>query len=239
MGGRISIDGQPVPFRDGQTIIQAAAEAGIYIAHLCHHRDYAPHGSCRVCTVQVAGRFLPACTTAAADGMAVENETGTLRHNRREILQMLFVEGNHLCPGCQKSGDCQLQAVAYHCGMVAPEFTHFYPDRRVDASHPELVLDYNRCILCELCVRASRERDGKNVFSIGGRGIDAHLAVNSDSGLLGDSGIGAGDAALDVCPVGALMRRRGSFATPIGRRRYDGEPISVVDTRALREDDGA
>jgi len=228
------MDGRELGFRSGQTIMQAAAEAGIYIPHLCHHRDFAPHGSCRVCTVRVDGRFLPACTTLAAEGMAVENETEPLRHNRREILQMLFVEGNHVCPGCEKSGACQLQAVAYHCGMVAPEFTHFYPDRAVDASHPKIVLDYNRCILCELCVRASRDRDHMNVFSIGGRGIRARLVVNSDSGRLVDSCIAASDVAMQVCPVGALMLREGAFATPIGERRYDAQSISVVDTRALR-----
>jgi [NiFe] hydrogenase diaphorase moiety small subunit len=232
VGGQFSIDGRRVPFEDGQTIIQAADAAGVYIPHLCHHRDFAPHGSCRVCTVKADGRYVPACTSAAQDGLAVENETEELRHNRREILQMLFVEGNHLCPGCEKSGDCQLQAVAYHCGMLAPELTHLYPDRRVDASHGEVTLDYNRCILCELCVRASREVDGKHVFSIGGRGIHAHLAVNSDSGRLADTALAATDRAVSVCPVGALMPREGSFMTPIGQRRYDSEPISIVDTRA-------
>lgn len=229
------IDGISVPFKEGQTIIQAAAVAGVYVAHLCHHPEFIPHGSCRVCTVKVDGRYLPACTTAASAGMVIENETEELRHNRREILQMLFVEGNHVCPGCEKTGACQLQAVAYHCEMLAPEFTHLYPDRRVDASHADITLDYNRCIKCELCVRASRDVDGKSVFSIGGRGINAHLAVNSDSGRLGDSSLALTDKAAQVCPVGAIMPRAGSFMTPIGERRYDAEPISVVDVRALRE----
>ena len=236
MGGHISIDGQRLPFAAGETIMQAAARAGIYIAHLCYHRDYPGHGSCRVCMVQIDGRNRPACTTAAVDGMCVDNESHSLRQMRREILQMLFVEGNHICPGCEKSGACQLQAVAYHCGMVAPEFTHFYPQRSIDASHPELILDYNRCILCELCVRASREADGKQAFSVGGRGIGAGLRVNSDSGLLRDSAVAASDRAMQVCPVGALMLRAGSFQTPIGERTYDKAPISIVDTKALTED---
>ena len=83
---------------------------------------------------------------------------------------MLFVEGNHVCPTCEKSGNCQLQAVAYYLGMLTPHFNHFYPPREVDASHPDVVIDFNRCILCELCVRASRDVDGKNVFGLSGRG---------------------------------------------------------------------
>jgi [NiFe] hydrogenase diaphorase moiety small subunit len=237
--GSFTLDGIEVPFAAGQTIMQAAADAGIYIPHLCHHRDFAPHGSCRVCTVRIDGRHAPACTREAAAGQVVENESEDLRRMRREILEMLFVEGNHLCPGCEASGDCQLQAVAYHCGMLAPEFTHFYPDRKVDASHPDVVLDYNRCILCELCVRASRQLDGKNVFSIGGRGIGAQLRVNSDSGRLRDTPLSVDDTAVAVCPVGALRPRRNHFMTPIGARRYDAEPISVVDLRRQRDDAAA
>jgi GNAT superfamily N-acetyltransferase len=82
-----------------------------------------------------------------------------------------------------------LQAVAYDLGMVSPRFDHFFPDRPVDASHPDLLLDFNRCILCELCVRASAEVDQKNVFALSGRGITKHLIVNAESGRLTDTDI--------------------------------------------------
>ncbi|MBS1222897.1 MAG: hydrogen dehydrogenase [Proteobacteria bacterium] len=165
-----TLDGRRVPFQDGQTLMTAALAAGVYIPHLCFNREFAPHGSCRV------------CLTPAAAGQTVESETGEIREIRRGILQMLFVEGNHVCPACEKSGACQLQAVAYYVGMLAPHYTHFYPRRPVDASHPEAVIDFNRCILCELCVRASRDVDGKNIFAVQGRGIQAHLVVNTPSG---------------------------------------------------------
>ena len=67
------------------------------------------------------------------------------------------------------------------------------------------MIDFDRCILCELCVRASRAFDGKNVFSIAGRGIGSHLVVNSPSGRLGDSDFSATDKAAHVCPVGAIL----------------------------------
>jgi [NiFe] hydrogenase diaphorase moiety small subunit len=116
--------------------------------------------------------------------------------------------------------------------MLTPRFDHFYPDREVDASHPDILLDFNRCILCELCVRASGEVDGKGVFALSGRGITKHLIVNSESGQLADTDIALGDKALDVCPVGVILRKRVGFATPIGRRRFDLEPVS---RQALRD----
>jgi [NiFe] hydrogenase diaphorase moiety small subunit len=139
---------------------------------------------------------------------------------------MLFVEGNHFCPSCEKSGNCRLQATAYEAGMTGPHFEEFYPNRPVDASHPDVWLDLNRCILCELCVRASRDVDGKNVFAVSGHGIDAHLVVNSPSGLLGDSAISVSDRAVHICPVGALLPKRQGFAVPIGKRRFDIHRVS-------------
>ena len=88
------------------------------------------------------------------------------------LLQMLFVEGNHFCPSCEKSGNCQLQALGYALGVMTPHFDHFFPTGRSTPRIPEMLLDFNRCILCELCVRASGEVDGKNVFALSGRGID-------------------------------------------------------------------
>jgi [NiFe] hydrogenase diaphorase moiety small subunit len=144
------------------------------------------------------------------------------------LLQMLFVEGNHVCPGCEKSGACQLQAVAYYTGMLAPHFTHFFPRREVDASHPDVLIDHNRCILCELCVRASREVDGKNVFAISGRGIGSQLVVNSPTGKLADSPFDGSDKAAHVCPVGAILPKHQGYEEPIGQRLYDRESIEVV-----------
>ena len=99
------------------------------------------------------------CTTRATAGAVVESDTPEINAERRALVQMLFVEGNHFCPSCEKSGDCKLQATAYDLGVMSPHFDHFYPDRPVDASHPDVLLDFNRCILCSLCVRASRDVD--------------------------------------------------------------------------------
>ncbi|MCC6134791.1 MAG: 2Fe-2S iron-sulfur cluster-binding protein [Candidatus Contendobacter sp.] len=230
MSGELSftLDNQPVPFQDGQTIMEAARAAGVYIPHLCFNPDFAPHGSCRVCLVKVNGRTQASCTTPAMAGQVVQSETEELRDIRRGILEMMFVEGNHICPACEKSGACQLQAVAYYVGMLASPFTYFYPRRALDASHPDVVIDFNRCILCELCVRASRDMDGKNVFAVQNRGIQAHLVINTPSGKLGATTFSITDKAAQVCPTGAIMMKNQGYGSPIGLRLYDRESVKIV-----------
>ena len=235
---RFRFDGTEIHFTQGQTIMDAVLAAGEYIPHLCHNPEFAPHGSCRVCVVGVGGRQVSACTVPAADGMEVDSSSEEIQTARRAILQMLFVEGNHVCPGCEKSGACQLQAVAYYTGMLAPHFTHFFPRREVDASHPDFIIDFNRCILCELCVRASRDVDGKRVFAISGRGLDSHLVIDSPTGKLGDSRFDPSDKAAHVCPVGAILPKHRGYDVPIGERLYDQEPISLVGDVAANEGEG-
>lgn len=228
MSGRFLFDGQSVAFEDGQTILQAARAAGHYIPHLCWHPDFPAHGSCKLCIVKVGGRHVSSCALPARDGMEVESNTPEINGERRALLQMLFVEGNHFCPSCEKSGNCQLQALAYELEMNSARFAHFYPDRPVDASHPDVMLDFNRCIFCELCVRASRDVDRKAVFALTGRGIRKHLVVNAESGRLADTDFSAADLAANICPVGVILRKRVGFAAPIGQRKYDVSPISKV-----------
>jgi [NiFe] hydrogenase diaphorase moiety small subunit len=226
------LDGEEIPFQPGQTVIQAALAAGSYIPHLCYHPEFKPHGSCKVCTVKVNGRTAASCTLPAQAGLEVESETDEINDLRRTLVQMLFAEGNHFCPSCEKSGNCTLQALGYDLGVMTAGFRHFFPDRPVDASHPDILLDFNRCILCELCVRASCEVDDKCVFALSGRGLSKHLVVNAESGLLVDTDVALTDKALAVCPVGVILKKRVGFAQPIGQRRFDSEPISA---QALRD----
>jgi [NiFe] hydrogenase diaphorase moiety small subunit len=221
------LDGEEVPFQPGQSVLQAALAAGRYIPHLCYHPEFTSHGSCKVCTCKVNGRTVASCTTPAEAAIEVESEPDELNELRRTLVQMLFAEGNHFCPSCERSGNCGLQALGYDLGVMTAGFRHLFPERPVDASHPEIWLDFNRCILCELCVRASRDVDGKNVFSLGGRGLGKHLIVNAESGRLADTDAAVDDKAMSVCPVGVILRKREGFAVPIGRRRYDLSPVSA------------
>jgi len=226
-----TIDGVKVEAEAGQTILQAADAAGIYIPRLCAHNELSPFGACRVCTVMVNGRPQAACTQPVAEGIVVENDTEALREIRRDIIDMLFVEGNHFCMFCEKSGNCELQAMAYRFGILAPKFPYMFPKRNVDASHPDIFIDRDRCILCARCVRASRDLDGKNVFQFVGRGAEKRIAVNAEA-RLSDTNMDVTDKAVAICPVGAILRKRVGYAVPIGERLYDKKPIgSDIEAR--------
>lgn len=230
----ITIDGKKISAKPTQTIMEAADAAGIYIPRLCSHKDLMPIGSCRVCTVIVDGRPQAACVKPVLDGMVIENDTPELLQHRRNIIDMMFVEGNHFCMFCEKSGNCELQALAYRFGITAPQYPYQFPQKEVDASHPDVLLDHNRCVMCARCVRASQELDGKNVFQAIGRGFKRKIGVNGEKAL-GDTDMTAGDRAADVCPVGCIIKKRVGFKTPIGQRLYDRQPIgSEIEEKAKK-----
>lgn len=224
----ITIDGQPIAFIAGQTIMDAALAAEIYIPHLCHYPGLPPSGNCRLCVVEIGNRSAAACITPAAAGQEIRNNTPELNEARKALTQMLFVEGNHICPSCEKTGNCKLQAMGYYLGMLEDHFSYFYQCRETDASHPDILLDRSRCILCDLCVRASREVDRKNVFAIAGRGTEAHLIVNSPTGKLADSTMETTDLAATICPVGAILIKEQGYRVPIGQRIYDQHTIRDI-----------
>ncbi|MBI2505784.1 MAG: (2Fe-2S)-binding protein [Candidatus Latescibacteria bacterium] len=219
-----TLDGAEVRGEPGQTILQAGDAAGVYIPRLCAHKELEPFGGCRVCTVLVNGRPQAACTQPIAQGIVVESDSEKVQRLRRELIEMLFVEGNHFCMFCEKSGNCELQALAYRFGITAPRHPYLFPKREVDASHPDILLDRNRCVLCARCVRASRDLDGKSVFQFAGRGPHKRIAVNAEARLV-DTDVDAADRAVALCPVGAILRKRVGYTIPIGQRLYDHEPI--------------
>lgn len=218
-----SLDDRTIQATPGQTILKAAEAAGVYIPRLCAYKDLIPHGSCRVCSVRVNGRIQAACVQTATAGAVVESETPEIQQYRRNIIDMLFAEGNHYCMFCEKSGLCELQALAYRFGITAPTYPLLNPQRDIDLSHPDVFLDHNRCILCGRCVRVSQELDHKNVFQFVGRGYAKRLQVNGEA--LAATDLRVTDAVVASCPVGALMKKRSGYAVPVGQRPYDEEPI--------------
>ena len=218
------IDGEEVKGKVGQTIMEAADAAGIYIPRLCARKGLKPFGSCRVCTVMVDGRAQSACTQPLAEGIAVENNTEGVKQIRKDIIEMLFVEGNHYCMFCEKSGNCELQAMAYRLGVLAPKYPYLFPKRELDVSHSNIFVDHDRCILCGRCIRTSKEIDGKNVLGFVERGNKKKISADAEIGLSGTDASEA-DEMVDACPVGALLKKRVGFTVPIGERLYDHMPI--------------
>jgi len=114
--------------------------------------------------------------------------------------------------------------LAYRFGITAPKYPYLFPKRELDATHPSILIDRNRCVLCGRCVRASKELDGKHVFDFVGRGHKKRLAVDAEHGL-GSTDAAATDRAIQACPTGSLLVKRIGFTVPVGRRRFDHLPI--------------
>ncbi|HKK71525.1 MAG TPA: 2Fe-2S iron-sulfur cluster-binding protein [Candidatus Krumholzibacteria bacterium] len=228
-----TIDGQEVRGRPGQTVLEAAEEAGVWIPRLCHVEGVTPHGACRLCTCFVDGRPQSTCTFPVTEGIEVENDTPRSNELRRHVIEMLLVEGNHFCMFCEESGHCELQALAYRFGVTHARYRQLWPDRDVDATHPEIWIDRNRCVQCGRCVRVSQEIDGKNTYQFTERGLRQRVAVNAAEGLVGTDAA-VDDAATHACPTGALLPKHEGYSVPIGRRRYDDAPIGS-EVESLRQ----
>lgn len=229
----LTIDGRPVHGRRGQTVLEAADEAGVWIPRLCWMRELTPAGACRLCTVRANGRIQAACTQPITPGMTVESDTAELNGMRRQVLEMLFVEGNHFCSVCEAAGSCELQALARSLEVDAPRYPFRFPVRKLDATHPDVFLDRNRCVLCRRCVRASDELDGKRVFAVVGRGETRRIDVAGVGGL-GATDATVEDRAIRACPTGAIVVAREAYAVPIGCRLFEIEPIEAAARRSGR-----
>ncbi len=220
---KFTIDGKECTAVKGQLLIDAAADNGIYIPLLCHMRDLVPAGSCRICTCKVNGRYMSACTTPVEPGMNIESNTAELNDIRKAIVEMLFVEGNHFCPSCEKSGNCDLQALGYKYQMMVPRFPYAFERRELEASTPKIFLEKNRCIFCKRCVRLIKDEQGRSIFAFKGRGKT--LEINIDKKLAANMSDDLTMKAMNACPVGAILKKEVGFINSIGTRKYDKEPI--------------
>ncbi len=220
---RIYIDGKEYLAQSGNYLLQAAKENGIYIPTLCNYEGVKPKGSCRVCICKVNGRLMTACTTPISEGMVIENNSPEIEEMRKAIIELFFVEGNHFCPTCEKSGFCELQALAYRYKITAPRYPFLFQDKRLVADYKLIILDHNRCILCKRCVRVIKDENGKSYFAYKRRG--QHIEVILDKKMSEKMSEELALKAEQVCPVGSIMVKRIAFTTPIGKRKFDKEPI--------------
>lgn len=219
---RFTLDGEEFEADAGQTIMEACDALGIYIPRLCDDEGLVVQGSCRVCSVKSNGRVVAACTQPLEDKALIEHHSEEIEGYRKDLVSMLFHEGNHLCPICEDSGHCELQAMAYRFGMIEDTtYPYLQPVRPVDASHPDIALDNNRCILCGRCIRASRDIDKKNIFEYVGRGIHKRIAVNGDNLAATNASINDVAMSRGICPVGCIIRKGEGFYAPVGEREFD------------------
>ena len=208
----ITINGQKVLAKAGQTVLEAALNAGIDIPRLCHHPAVKPYGACRVCLVEITGQrtLHPACTFPVSEGMEVFTETPKVVEARRFVLYLLFSERNHYCMYCQMSGDCELQALAYRYGLDYWKYPRPFTPLPVDASRTYFVMDHNRCILCRRCVRACGELVGNYTLGVRQRGANTMICADLNVPF-GESTCLSCGTCLQVCPTGALMDRHSAY----------------------------
>jgi len=205
----LTVDDKPASAREGETVLQAAREAGVTIPTLCHLDGVTEAAACRLCLVEVEGspKLLAACTTEAAEGMVVRTATDRLRKYRRMTLELLFAERNHVCAVCVANRHCELQDLAVAHGMDHVRYEYLAPGCGVDVSHSRFGIDHNRCVLCTRCVRACDEIEGAHTWDVVGRGTASRLIT--------DMGQPWGEAAtctscgkcVQACPTGALFRK--------------------------------
>jgi bidirectional [NiFe] hydrogenase diaphorase subunit len=202
----LTIDGQEVSARSGQTILEVALENDINIPTLCHLEGLGAVGACRLFLVEIKGtnKLLPACVAHIHEGMDVSTDTERLRKHRRVILELLFAERNHICSVCVSNGHCELQALAQSQGLTHISLSYRNPALFVDASHERFTVDHNRCILCTRCVRVCAEIEGAHIWDVMGRGIDSIIITDLHQEW-GSSACTRCGKCVQCCPTGALF----------------------------------
>ena len=220
----ISIDGKNIQAEEGKNLMQVASENGIFIPSLCYYEHIEPPlGSCRVCTCKINGKYGPACTEKVKEGLTVEVNNEELKDTRKALVEMMFAEGNHICPACEKTGNCDLQHMGYELGVSSTRFPHLFKDRIIDYKPSRMVLEHNRCIKCLRCVVDVITKDGKRVFTYLNRGNETYVGVDyeQESKLSEEEAVNA----MNICPTGAIMVRGVSMTEPFGDRKYDMESV--------------
>jgi bidirectional [NiFe] hydrogenase diaphorase subunit len=205
----LTLDGKPVSATEEETVLDLCREHGVKLPTLCHLEGLSEVGACRLCLVEVKGsnKLLPACTTRAIEGMEVSTDTERLRRYRRQIVELLFAERNHVCAVCVANKNCELQAVALRVGMDHVRYEYQHPSTELDASHARFVLDHARCILCTRCVRVCHEIEGAHTWDVAGRGIHSRVITDMAQPWGKSDSCTSCGKCVNVCPTGALFEK--------------------------------
>mgnify|MGYP001263395584 FL=1 len=207
---KLEINGHVVVAQAGQTIYDAAKQAGIAIPGLCRSDHLSPFGSCRLCLCEVRGQAgLPAaCTTPVREGMVVRTETERLTRLRRNLVELSLSEQ----PAAERVPEV-LQKLAKSLGLAKVRYPH--PSTRlpvVDESNPFFTLDNAACISCARCVRACEEIQGTDALTMLYRGFatrpvaGASPLAGDEAGFVSSNCVSCG-ACVKECPTGALMEK--------------------------------
>lgn len=208
----LSIDNQEVTVPKGTTILEAAKGLGVEIPTLCHLKELAPDGSCRMCVVEVEGGrrggLTTACTAHCQEDMVVATHSEKVADSRRFILDLLLSNHKLDCFSCGKNGDCQLQQYALDYGIDATSFTEGkrMPCHQEDTSNPFFSYDPEKCIMCRRCARVCQLQQGRDVLSIANRGFETKMMPSYGQAFDQSICESCGNC-VSSCPTGALTAK--------------------------------
>lgn len=209
----LTIDGRQVTVPKGTVVWAAAKKLDIEVPIYCYHPKMPPLGACRMCFVEIEKLPKPpqtACTTECAEGMVVHTDTELVKRSRRGTLEFLLINHPLDCPICDKGGECDLQDFTLRHGPGASRFDlkkrHFQKPIPVSDN---VLLDRERCIACQRCVRFTQEIAQENGLMMLERGYRTEVGVDPNAPF---DTVFSGNT-VEMCPVGALTAKSYRFTS--------------------------
>lgn len=201
----ITINGTVLEVEEGANVLDCALENGIYIPHLCHHKDLNPLGSCRMCIVEVEGEkgVATSCTLTAYEGLKIRTESETIKRLRMLAMELLLTGHPEDCSTCPKYGNCELQTLIQYIGPKTGRLKMRAKGLKQIDSNPLLLHDMNRCVLCGRCVRACNELRGVKVLQYQKKDMESFVGTLQGK-LLKDADCRFCTACAEVCPTGTI-----------------------------------
>lgn len=204
---KLTINGRVIETREGATILEAAAEAGISIPTLCFMKELNEIGACRVCVVEIEGqeKLATSCNTLVEEGMIVHTDSPRARMARRVNLQLILSQHDCHCPVCARNGNCALQTLAFNMNILDIPYKTEFGEGNWDKTVP-LIRNESKCIKCMRCVQVCDKIQSVNIWDIAGTGGRTTVDISGNR-VIGDSDCTFCGQCITHCPVGALQER--------------------------------